>query len=94
MEVNKLQFIFEILLVVGYAIGLIPFGFLISAWWVIPVAIGALVTAIMANNGTKELAIVNVVFAIFSLVPILGYITRIGGIFISIKHLLELYKKI
>lgn len=94
MELNKLQFIFEIALVVGYAIGLIPFGFLISAWWVIPIAVGSLVVSIMAENGTKELCIVNLIFAIFSLVPVLGYLTRIGGIIVSTKHIIDLYKKI
>lgn len=81
---NLLQLIFEIIVGVGYIIGLFPFGYIISLWWVIPLTIVNLVFAIISKNKTLPFNITNVVMAWISLIPIIGFASRIVGLIMSI----------
>ncbi len=81
---NLLQLIFEIIVAVGYAVGLIPFMYLFTVWFVVPLTVADLVFSILTKNKTMPFTITNVVMAFLSLIPLVGYVTRIVGIVMSI----------
>lgn len=80
---NLIQLISEIGIAAGYLIGLIPFMYLWSYTWVIPLVFVSLVLAWLAGNGTTNTAIANVVLSFLSFIPVVGYLFRIVGIVIS-----------
>lgn len=81
---NLLQMVFEVLVASGYAVGLFPFGYLFTLWWVIPMTIADLVFSGIEKNKTLNFTITNVIMAWLSIIPILGYAARITGIIMSI----------
>lgn len=87
---NVLQLVFEILIIIGYAIGLIPFGYLVSLWYVIPLTIANVVFSIKTQNGTQPFTITNAIMSVLSIIPIVGYLFRIIGIIMSIISLVKL----
>ncbi len=91
--INLIQMISEILVILGFLIGLIPFGYIISMYWVIPLTIINLIFAIISKNKTLIFTIVNVVMAVFSLIPLIGYLTRIIGIVISVISISKIDKR-
>ena len=90
---NLLQFIFEILVGVGYLFGLIPLVYLISFWWVMPLTIANLVFSIISKNRTLHLTITNVLMAWLSLIPVLGYMTRVVGFVMSVTSAIVISKE-
>lgn len=92
--VKTLHFIFEIIVAVGYAIGLFPFGYLFSFLMVIPLTIANLVFATIQKSETKTWDLINIILAIVSLIPILGFPTRIAGLVIAILAAVKLSKHI
>lgn len=91
---NLIQFIFEILVGVGYIIGLFPFGYLISMFWVIPLTIANLVFAIVTKNKTLSFSITNVIMAWISLIPLIGFLSRIVGLIMSVLSAIQTGKKL
>jgi hypothetical protein len=87
---NLLQMIFEILVISGYAVGLFPFGYLLTLWWVIPMTIANLVFSGIEKNKTLNYTITNVIMAWLGIIPILGYAARITGIVMSIFSIKKL----
>lgn len=82
---NLLQMIFEIVVGIGFIIGLFPFGYLaIAVWFVVPLTIANLVFSIISKNGTMPFTIVNVIMAWLALIPIAGAFFRVVGIVMSI----------
>lgn len=79
-----LQLIFEILVALGFLIGLLPFGYIVAMWWVIPMTIANLVFSIIHREGTLGLDIANIIMAFMALIPILGFSFRVAGIIIAI----------
>lgn len=80
---NCVQIILEFLILIGYAIGLIPFLYLWSGNWVITFTLINVILAYFSQNRTLPFTLVNVFLAFFSYIPIIGYITRFAGIVIS-----------
>ncbi|WP_068776708.1 hypothetical protein [Paenibacillus sp. FJAT-26967] len=80
---GTVQLIVEIGIVIGFIVGLIPFGFLWSGSWVVPLVFVSAVIGLITSNGTLLAALANIVMALLSYVPVLGYVTRIVGILIS-----------
>jgi predicted branched-subunit amino acid permease len=80
---NLLQLLSEIAIAVGYLIGLIPFVYLWSCAWVIPLVFVNLVFAILTRNGTTTKTVINIVMAFLSFIPVAGYLFRVIGIVIS-----------
>ncbi|NOU77055.1 hypothetical protein GC098_37820 [Paenibacillus sp. LMG 31458] len=80
---NLLQLLSEIAIAVGYLIGLIPFVYLWSCSWVIPLVFVNLVFAILTSNGTTTKTVINIVMAFLSFIPVAGYLFRVIGIVIS-----------
>ncbi len=80
---NLLQLLSEIAIAVGYLIGLIPFVYLWSCAWVIPLVFVNLVFAILTSNGTTTKTVINIVMAFLSFIPVAGYLFRVIGIVIS-----------
>lgn len=80
---NLLQLLSEIAIAVGYLLGLIPFVYLWSCAWVIPLVFVNLVFAILTSNGTTTKTIINIVMAFLSFIPVAGYLFRVIGVVIS-----------
>ncbi|MVP01695.1 hypothetical protein [Paenibacillus lutrae] len=80
---GTVQLIVEIGVVIGFIVGLIPFGFLWSGNWVVPLVFVSAVIGLITSNGTLLAALANIVMALLSYIPVLGYVTRIVGILIS-----------
>ena len=80
---NLLQLLSEIAIAVGYLLGLIPFVYLWSYTWVIPLVFVNLVFAILTSNGTTTKTVINIVMAFLSFIPVAGYLFRVIGIAIS-----------
>ncbi|SDO01290.1 hypothetical protein SAMN04487897_10774 [Paenibacillus sp. yr247] len=90
---NLLQLLSEIAIAVGYLIGLIPFVYLWSCSWVIPLVFVNLVFAILTSNGTTTKTIINIIMAFLSFIPIAGYLFRGIGIVISWMNVVALSKE-
>jgi len=82
--IDTIHLVFEILVAVGFAIGIIPFGYLFSMWWVIPMALVSMMISVIWNKKTLTFDIVTFVMAMISLVPVLGYIGRIVGLITAV----------
>ena len=81
---NLIQILVNILIGLGYIVGLIPMGYLIAMWWVIPLTVVSLVISIIARNGTWIINILNVVMSVLSLIPLFGFLPRILGFILSV----------
>jgi hypothetical protein len=90
--INIIQIISEVLVAIGFLVGLIPFGYLIALYWVAPLTILNLILAIVSKNKTLPFTITNVFMAWLSLIPILGYLTRIIGVIMSILSIVKIEK--
>lgn len=88
--VSVIQILLEIGIIAGYVIALIPFGYLWSGGWVLPLTIVSFIIAIFAKNNTTLPTGLNILMAILSFIPIVGYITRIVGIIISIVNVSQI----
>ncbi|EGL15599.1 hypothetical protein ACFVVQ_19485 [Paenibacillus chitinolyticus] len=80
---NVIQLIVEIGIIIGYVVGLIPFGFLWSGGWVVPLVFVSAVIGLINSNRTLLPAVVNIVLAFLSYIPLVGYVTRIVGLLVS-----------
>ena len=82
-----IQLVVEALVAIGYVVGLIPFLYLFSAGWVVPLTIASAVLGFLLSNRTVTPAIVNILMAFLSFIPIIGYVPRIIGIVISLYNI-------
>lgn len=89
---NLLQLLSEIAIAVGYLLGLIPFVYLWSYSWVIPLVFVNLVFAILTSNGTTTKTVINIVMAFLSFIPVVGYLFRVIGIAVSWINIRSLAK--
>ncbi|WP_261303168.1 hypothetical protein [Paenibacillus andongensis] len=80
---NLLQLLSEIAIAVGYLLGLIPFVYLWSCSWVIPLVFVNLVFALLTSNGTTTKTVINIAMAFLSFIPVAGYLFRVIGIVVS-----------
>lgn len=86
---KTLKLILEAIVIVGYVIGLFPFMYAVTCWFVIPLVIFNTIIAFVINNSTGK-AILNLLCSFISLVPFLGFFTRIAGIVFSIMSIVSL----
>lgn len=84
---NVIQMLSEAAICVGYLFGLIPFMYLWSSGWLVPLAFVSVVVALLARNGTLTLTIVNLALAFLSYIPLVGYLFRIAGMVICIMNI-------
>ena len=75
------QIVLQTLVIIGYAIGLFPFGYLTTCWMVIPLTLVNFILAISSKRVLPDL--INVVMAFLALIPLLGFIPRVVGIILS-----------
>ncbi|MEC0229135.1 hypothetical protein [Paenibacillus alba] len=90
---NLLQLLSEVAIAVGYLLGLIPFVYLWSCAWVIPLVFVNLIFAILTSNGTTIKTIINIAMSFLSFIPLLGYVFRAVGIVISLVNIAALAKE-
>ena len=81
---NLFQMVGELLVALGFTMGLFPFGYYAVLWWVIPLTIANLIFSIMEKNGTRNYAITNVVMGLLAIIPVIGVVPRMVGIFMSV----------
>lgn len=91
---NLIQLISEIGIAVGYLIGMIPLAYAWSGTWVVPLAVINLIIALLTSNGTFMMTIINVVLSLVSWIPIVGFVTRIGGIIVSVMNIMNLRRRV
>jgi predicted branched-subunit amino acid permease len=84
---NLIQIISEICIAIGYLIGLIPFAYLWSSGWVIPLVVVSLIIAVLNKNGTTMFTIANLAMALLSYIPLIGFLFRIIGAGISVINI-------
>jgi predicted branched-subunit amino acid permease len=84
---NLIQMISEICIAAGYLIGLIPFVYIWSSSWVIPLVFVSLVIALLNKNGTLMFTIANLAMAFLSYIPVVGFLFRLIGAGISVINL-------
>jgi hypothetical protein len=89
---NLLQFIFEIAVIVGYVIAIIPGLYFITFLWVIPLTIANLVFSIMKENDTLPYTGTNVAMSLITFLPLIGWLSIIVGIVMSILSALKVSK--
>lgn len=89
---NLVQLVSEVGIAAGYLLGFIPFVYLWSSGWVIPLVFVSLIIALINRNGTLNYTIANVVLALLSLIPVAGYLFRAGGIYVSWVNLRALQR--
>ncbi len=77
---NTVHLVFEILAAAGFAIGLIPLGYLFSMWWVIPMTLISMIISVMWSKKTLTLDVVTFIMSLLSIIPILGFVARVIGI--------------
>ncbi|MCD1260060.1 hypothetical protein B5M42_014695 [Paenibacillus athensensis] len=75
-----IQLLSELGIAIGYALGLIPFVYIWSAQWIVPLTVLSLVLALLNRGGTFYVSLANVAFALLSYIPVLGYVFRIAGL--------------
>lgn len=85
--ISIIQLLLEIAIIAGYVIALIPFGYVWSSGWVLPLTVVSFIIALFAKNNTGFTTGVNVVMALLSYIPVIGYIPRVIGILISIINI-------
>ena len=73
----------EIAVIVGYAIGLFPFMYAATCWFVIPLTIVNVILATVIWNSIGK-SIVNVLCSVLGLIPFVGIVPRLAGIVLSI----------
>jgi len=90
--INIVQLISEILIIIGFLVGLAPFGYLISMYWVIPLTLLNIILSAISKNKSLPFTIANFIMAWLSLIPIAGYLFRVIGIVMSIISLVKISK--
>ncbi|UJF33547.1 hypothetical protein [Paenibacillus hexagrammi] len=80
---NLIQLISEMCIAVGYLVGLIPFMYMVSCNWVLPLVFVSAIIAWLVRNGTTNMAVINIVLSFLSFIPVVGYVFRVGGILVS-----------
>lgn len=80
-----IHLIVEIAVAVGFAIGMIPLGYLASSNWVVPLVFASLILALLDGSRTLGRSIFNVAMAFLSYIPLIGFITRLLGLLVSLS---------
>lgn len=81
---DLIRMVLEIMVALGFSIGLFPFGYYAVLWWVIPLALTNLILSLIENNGTQKFTIINSIMVFLAIIPIIGVIPRMIGIVIAI----------
>lgn len=90
---RSFEFILHIIIIIGYAYGLLPFGYMFTFWLVIPAIILTIVVSLLRASKTAIYNLVNILMAILGMIPLFGLVFRIIGIIMSVLSLSELSKK-
>jgi len=90
---NRLHAVVEILIFIGFLIGLIPFVYGWSGTWVIPLTVVSVVLAFVLRNGVLLFALGNFIMALLSFLPLVGYVPRIIGIVLALINIALLSRR-
>lgn len=91
--INTIQIVFESIIIFGYIIGMLPFGYWLTMWFVILLTITTLILAVMSNNKTTTYTAVNIVMSVLAIIPLLGFFARIAGVIMSSLSIAQITKK-
>lgn len=87
-----IHLIVEAGIIVGYVIGLIPFLYVWSSGWVVPLTIISVILALVGGKRMLLPTVVNLIMALLSFIPLVGYIPRVIGILLSLMNMNTLRK--
>lgn len=92
---NYLRLIFNILIILTYVVGLIPLAFWAVFYITIPLLIANLIFAIQKKEtgSTRNIAI-NLLLSLITLIPLIGSLTAIGGIVLSVLDILKILPEV
>jgi predicted branched-subunit amino acid permease len=91
---NIIQLLVEIGVAAGFLLGLVPFVYLWSGGWVIALVFISLILSFVLGNGTLLFTLANVVLALLSFIPIVGFVTRAIGIVMSLLSISAIRRQI
>lgn len=91
--INIIQTVFESIIIFGYVVGMLPFGYWLTFWFVIPLTITNLILAIISKNKTTTYKAVNLIMSFIAIIPLLGFFARITGIIMSSLSIAQMLKK-
>ncbi|GIP35729.1 hypothetical protein [Paenibacillus sp. J2TS4] len=84
---GAIQLILEVAIIIGFVLALVPFLYLWSSGWVIPLVIISFIFSLFLKNDTVFSTGLNIIMAILSFIPIVGYVPRIIAILISLYNI-------
>jgi hypothetical protein len=97
-EVRQLIYVIHIILEaaigLGFLIGLLPFAFLWSGGWVLPLTVISFILALLFYTRMTLTTGVNILMALLGYIPLLGYLPRILGILIALYHVMIIRREI
>ncbi|WP_010278393.1 hypothetical protein [Paenibacillus senegalensis] len=92
--ISVVQLLLEIGIIAGYVIALIPFGYVWSSGWVLPLTVISFIIALFAKNNTGVFTGLNVGMALLSYIPVIGYVPRVVGIILSIINISQIRREL
>lgn len=84
---GAIQIIIEIAIIIGFVFALIPFLYLWSSGWVFPLVIISFIFSLFLKNDTMFSTGLNILMAVLSFIPIVGYLFRIVAIIVSLYNI-------
>ena len=91
--VTTIHLILEVLVVLGLLGGLLPFVYYLTMFFVIPFSFINLILSIVKDRSVLVYDLVIFLMAIISIIPILGFFTRLLALAFAIIILIKLTKK-
>jgi predicted membrane protein len=89
------QLSLELVVIVGYVIGILGSLFLayyaLVAWWLIPLTIAIVLLSLAEETGSDKLNIANFVCALLTLVPVLQFLPATIGIVLSAIAIFQIF---
>jgi len=84
-----IHIISETLVAIGFLIGVIPFAFWATMYWVIPLVVVNVIISIVARDKTLPYTLSNLVLSVVSIIPIIGSVTALAGVVMSVLSVVE-----
>jgi len=79
----------ECLVAVGFVFGVFSYFFAISMYWVFPLVIVNIIISSVAKDKTFFYTLSNLLLAFFCTIPVIGNITSLAGIIVSLLAIIE-----
>jgi hypothetical protein len=91
---NLVHLVIEICVAAGFLLGLIPFVYLLTYHWVVPLVLISLLFSVFLNNGTLRFTVINAILAFAAFIPLIGFIPRLVGAVVSLISIMAIRRKL